>query len=49
MDDTRATSGTLNLPFSKWPRVLGDERMAGALLDRLTHRALMLEIDGEGN
>jgi len=38
---------TTNLPFSKWPQVLGDERMAGALLDRLTHRVHVLEMDGE--
>jgi DNA replication protein DnaC len=37
---------TTNLPFSEWPQVLGDERMAGALLDRLTHRVHVLEMDG---
>jgi DNA replication protein DnaC len=38
---------TTNLPFSEWPQVLGDERMAGALLDRLTHRVHVLEMNGE--
>jgi hypothetical protein len=38
---------TTNLPFSEWPQVLGDERMAGALLDRLTHRVHVLEMAGE--
>ena len=38
---------TTNLPFSEWPQVFGDERMAGALLDRLTHRVHVMEIQGE--
>lgn len=39
---------TTNLPFSEWPQTLaGDERLAGALLDRLTHRIDVVEILGE--
>jgi DNA replication protein DnaC len=38
---------TTNLPFSDWPQVFGDERLTGALLDRLTHRVHILEIHGE--
>jgi DNA replication protein DnaC len=39
---------TTNLPFSEWPATLaGDERLAGALLDRLTHRVHVVEIEGE--
>lgn len=36
---------TTNLPFADWPQVLAnDERLAGVLLDRLTHHVHILEI-----
>ena len=38
---------TTNLPFSEWPQVFGDERLTGALLDRLTHRVHILEVQGD--
>lgn len=39
---------TTNLPFADWPQVLAnDERLAGALLDRLTHQVHILEIVGD--
>jgi DNA replication protein DnaC len=37
---------TSNLPFSAWPEVFGDERLTGALLDRLTHRVHVIEAAG---
>jgi hypothetical protein len=38
---------TTNLRFSEWGSVMaGDERMSAALLDRLTHRAHILEFRG---
>lgn len=36
-----------NLDFSQWPQVFGSEQLAGALLDRLTHHAHILAMDGE--
>jgi len=38
---------TSNLEFPKWTEVLGDEQMTAALLDRLTHNAHILNINGE--
>lgn len=38
---------TSNLPFEEWTQVFGSERLTGALLDRLTHRAHIMPIEGE--
>jgi DNA replication protein DnaC len=38
---------TTNLPFEAWTEVLGNERLTGALLDRLTHRVHIIEANGE--
>jgi DNA replication protein DnaC len=38
---------TTNLKFADWPQIFGDERLTLALLDRLTHRAHIIEFIGE--
>jgi DNA replication protein DnaC len=39
---------TTNLPFAEWPGIFaGDARLAGAVIDRLTHRVHIVEIAGE--
>jgi DNA replication protein DnaC len=38
---------TTNLPFENWIEVMGNERLTGALLDRLTHRVHIIEANGE--
>ena len=38
---------TTNLPFENWTEILGNERLTGAALDRLTHRCHILETKGE--
>ena len=38
---------TTNLDFSKWPEVFRSEQLTGALLDRLTHHAHILTMNGE--
>jgi DNA replication protein DnaC len=40
---------TTNLKFADWIQVFGDERLTAALLDRLTHRAHILEFLGESH
>lgn len=38
---------TTNLKFADWTQIFGDERLTLALLDRLTHKAHILEFTGE--
>jgi DNA replication protein DnaC len=38
---------TSNLSFADWTQIFGDERLTAALLDRLTHRAHILEFVGD--
>ena len=42
-----ATIITSNLPFDEWTGTFGEERLTGALLDRLTHRVHILEMNGQ--
>lgn len=41
-----STIVTSNLPFAEWTEVFHTERLAVALLDRLTDRAILLELNG---
>ena len=39
---------TTNLPCAEWPQIFADdERLAGALLDRLTHHVYIVDITGD--
>ena len=40
---------TSNLRFADWTQVFGDERLTAALLDRLTHKAHILEFIGDSH
>jgi DNA replication protein DnaC len=44
--DRGSTLVTSNMPFQEWIEVLRSERLTGALLDRLTHRVHILEMNG---
>ena len=46
--ETTSLMVTTNLPFADWPQIFaGDERLTGALLDRLTHHVHLVEILGD--
>jgi DNA replication protein DnaC len=38
---------TTNLEFARWKEVFGDDALTGALLDRLTHRCHIVEMNGD--
>lgn len=38
---------TTNLPFEQWTEILVNERLTGALLDRITHRVHIIEANGQ--
>ena len=40
---------TTNFPFDEWTEVFGSERLAGALLDRLTHNVHILEMNDDSH
>jgi DNA replication protein DnaC len=42
-----STIVTSNLPFDEWTSVFGNQRLTGALLDRLTYHVHILEMNGE--
>jgi DNA replication protein DnaC len=45
--ERRSLLVTSNLAFSEWGQVFQGERMTAALLDRLTHRCHIIEMNGE--
>ena len=45
--EVRSTMMTSNRPLEGWGKLLGDVPSAGAILDRLLHRAEILVIQGE--
>lgn len=45
--ERRSTIVTSNLEFARWTEVMGDQTLTGALLDRMTHHAHILKIDGD--
>ena len=45
--ECNSTIVSSNLPFDEWTSVFGNQRLTGALLDRLTHHVHILEMNGE--
>jgi DNA replication protein DnaC len=44
--ETKSTLVTTNLEFSKWVQFLGDPMLATALIDRLAHKSVFLNMNG---
>ena len=44
---TRATIITTNLPFTRWEEVIKDKVLCSALVDRLCHKAHMVNMTGQ--
>jgi len=44
--ETASTFYTTNLEFSKWPQFIGDEALASAIVDRIAHHAIVLNMNG---
>jgi DNA replication protein DnaC len=47
--EVRATIMTSNRPVDEWGKLLGDVPAAGAILDRLLHRAEIIAINGRSH
>lgn len=45
--EMRSTLITSNLPFAKWPSLFKDEMTTAAVIDRLVHHAVILELNTE--
>lgn len=44
--ETLSTIITTNLPFSEWVKLFHDKALTAALLDRVTHKAIILNMNG---
>ena len=44
---TRATIITTNLPFTRWEEIIRDKVLCSALVDRLCHKAHMVNMTGQ--
>jgi DNA replication protein DnaC len=47
--EVRSTIMTSNRPVDEWGKLLGDVPTAGAILDRLLHRAELIAINGRSH
>lgn len=45
--ERRSTIITSNYPFQEWTQFFGSQELTAALLDRLTHRCHILEMNGD--
>ena len=43
----KSTIITTNLSFERWPEIFGDPTLTAAIVDRLTHRAFLINMNGK--
>ena len=43
----KSTIITTNLPFDRWGEIFGDTILTAAMVDRLTHKAYILNMNGK--
>lgn len=43
----KSTIITTNLPFERWTEIFGDEILTAAMIDRLTHKAILVDMNGQ--
>lgn len=43
----KSTIITTNLSFERWTEIFGDEVLTAAMVDRLTHKAILVDMNGE--
>ncbi|MFH0761186.1 MAG: IS21-like element helper ATPase IstB [Bacteroidota bacterium] len=43
----KSTIITTNLSFDRWPEIFGDPTLTAAMVDRLTHRAFLINMNGK--
>ena len=46
-DEMKSTIITTNLAFEKWGSIFGDPVLAGAMIDRITHNAYLINMNGD--
>lgn len=44
--ESRSMIFTTNIEFSKWGTVLGDDKLASAMIDRIIHHGRLVEFNG---
>jgi len=44
---SKSTIITTNLSFDRWPEIFGDPTLTAAMVDRLTHRAYLINMNGK--
>ena len=44
---TKSTIITSNLTFNRWDEVFGDPAITSAIVDRLTYKAILVDMEGD--